>query len=286
MTRAAAAAALFFGFGTAHAAEPLSFSASLEVVRLDVSVTRSGEPVRDLKASDFLVTDNGMRQRVEIVGADETAVYAILALDTSQSLSGPKLERLKAAATQLVKALEPDDALSLLTFSECADLALLASRDRDQAAAAIARATAGRTTALHDTTLACLSLADTSHGRPVVLLFSDGWDVGSYFTAQRALEFARESAVVVHTVMPFGETSSPFVTELTDATGGRVWSGTQDEQVGESLVRALAEFRNRYRLKYEPIGVTRTGWHRIEVRLRNGDADVRARAGYTRRATH
>jgi hypothetical protein len=38
--------------------------------------------------------------------------------------------------------------------------------------------------------------------------------------------------------------------------------------------------RNRYLLSYSPAGVSKDGWHRLDVRLRNRRGAVRARAGY------
>jgi hypothetical protein len=44
--------------------------------------------------------------------------------------------------------------------------------------------------------------------------------------------------------------------------------------------RILEEFRVRYLISYSPEGVTSTGWHQLEVRVRKRGATVRARPGY------
>ena len=48
-----------------------------------------------------------------------------------------------------------------------------------------------------------------------------------------------------------------------------------------SFVRALEEFRGRYLLSYSPKGVPASGWHRLDVRIKDRRATVKSRAGYT-----
>jgi VWFA-related protein len=265
----------------AAAAGRPTFETTVENVRLDVSVTEDGLPVRTLRAENFEVEDDGVRQDIELVGQDATAIHAVLALDTSQSVQGARLERLKTGAHAFVEALRDGDALSILTFSECTDLSLVGSRDRREAHAAIERASARQTTGLHDAAIAALALADPALGRPLVLVFSDGQDVGSFMDEASVTELARTSDAVVQAVLPPAAAGSPFLTALTDETGGRVWStGTADDLDGVFL-KVLDEFRSRYRLRYVPQGVKTGGWHRIKVRLVGAARHkVRARPGY------
>jgi Ca-activated chloride channel family protein len=260
-----------------------SFGSAVEVVRLDVSVTREGAPVRGLAAADFEILDEGVHQAAGLVDQDEATIHAVLALDTSSSVAGEKLSQLKAAAHRFVDALRPDDTLSLLTFSECIDLAVVQSRSREEAHAAIELASTKRTTSLHDACLASLALADPALGRPLVLVFSDGQDVGSWTSDERVLDLARASEAVVHAVVPTAEDLPGILQELTGETGGRMWQAAEGVKLGDVFLSALEEFRSRYRLQYEPRGVRAGGWHRLQVRVKNGDARVYARRGYLHR---
>jgi VWFA-related protein len=274
---------LFFCFmiaGPAGAGVP-RFSASVEVVRLDVSVLKGGRPVKHLRAENFEVWDQGVRQRVELADEDATAIHAVLALDISQSVEGTSLQRLKVAAHAFVDALATDDSLSLLTFAECANLPLVGSHDRGEAHAAIERAVTRHTTGLRDAVAAALTVADPRLGRPLVLVFSDGQDVGSFLDEAAVMKEAGDSEAVVHAILPPGSVEAPFLSVLSDATGGRVARVLQDDHVDRAFLEALDEFRSRYRLHYEPKGVTGDGWHRIKVRVVNTPGDrVRARPGY------
>jgi VWFA-related protein len=262
---------------------PPVFSTSLEVVRVDVSVTRDGRPLEGLTSADFQVRDNGVPQSVEIIGGVDKTVDAVLALDVSGSVAGSPLRHLKAAAHAFVDVLGPQDKLSLLTFSDRLQR-LVSPGDSRQHAHEIIDATEARdTTALHDATYAALTAADATRGRPLVLIFSDGEDRGSWLKPEQVLRVAEESDLVVHVVLNRKEgTALPFLPDLAAATGGEEWHADVVELKGV-LLRALDEFRSRYTLQYARQGVAAAGWHKIEVESRAPAVRVHARRGYRER---
>jgi VWFA-related protein len=282
MRLAAAVCALASAAALARGQDVPVFSSSIDLVRLDVSVTRDGEPIKGLTTRDFEVKDNGVLQDVELVGGDEKKVHAVLALDTSSSLDGPPLAHLKTAAHALVDVLHADDALSLLTFSDRIELRASPDEPRERAHALIEATQAQLTTSLGDASFAALTMADPTRGRPLVLIFSDGQDVGSWLTPEQVLLVARSSELVVHVVVSWREgTQMDFLRELTSVTGGDLWHA-EHRELKDVLLRALEEFRNRYTLQYAASGEARAGWHKIDVRLRHGAGTIRARKGYWR----
>jgi hypothetical protein len=47
------------------------------------------------------------------------------------------------------------------------------------------------------------------------------------------------------------------------------------------FIRVLDEFRQRYLVSYSPSGVSKDGWHRLDVRIKNrAGLIVKARPGY------
>ena len=68
--------------------------------------------------------------------------------------------------------------------------------------------------------------------------------------------------------------SPGILQELTGQTGGRMWQAADGDRLGDVFLQALEEFRSRYRLQYEPQGVKRGGWHRLQVRLRHTGGKV------------
>jgi VWFA-related protein len=271
---------LAFGQATpaVHAQAPPIFRVDVENVNLDVLVTRGGRPVESLTAADFAVTDNGVPQRIEIVERQGTAVDAVLALDASSSVRGERLHDLRAAAHAFVDALWPADSVTVIVFGT--DLALesrpLASRAETHAA--IERVEGMGATVLVDAVYAALLMSDPRRGRPLVLVFSDGVDRGSWLEAEAVLAAARGADAVVHFVEVDGD--SRFLKAVARETGGRGWSARRGESLRSAFVEALDEFKSRYRLRYEPTGVAHGGWHALQVKLKGKKGTVRARRGY------
>jgi hypothetical protein len=109
---------------SAQAPQTPTFGVSVETVYVDAFVTRAGQHLPGLSASDFVVKDNGVAQEVELVAAETLPLLAVLAFDCSASVAGRKLVELRAAGTAFLDSLRPIDQVGLLSFS--AELAWLA----------------------------------------------------------------------------------------------------------------------------------------------------------------
>jgi hypothetical protein len=77
-----------------------------------------------------------------------------------------------------------------------------------------------------------------------------------------------------------GRISPTFLKNLGEVTGGAVFEIESTKDLSQTFLRILAEFRQRYLLSFQPRGVSTTGWHRLEVRVKGRRGTVRARAGY------
>jgi len=261
-----------------QAPKPPTFAVGVENVNVDVLVTRDGRTVEGLGAREFVLTDSGVPQQVEIVPQSATAVDAVLALDVSSSVRGERLDALRQAAHRFVDALSSTDSISLVEFASELRLVARAGATRPEVHAAIDRLEGGGATLLVDAAYAALLLTDPRRGRPLVVVFSDGVDHGSWLDPETVLATARAEDAVVHYVEIEGALT--FLGRLADTTGGRGWSARRWDKLPEAFVEALEEFKGRYRLRYEPTGVRREGWHEIEVRLPGQKGTVRARPGY------
>ena len=213
-----------------------------------------------------------------MVGRAGTAVDAVLVLDVSSSVRGERLAALRRAAHRIVDALGPTDSVTLLEFASELRVGARAGAPRPDVHAAIDRLEGGGATLLVDAAYAALLLADPRRGRPLVIVFSDGLDHGSWLGPETVLATARVEDAVVHYVEVEGTLG--FLGRLADATGGRGWSARNWDSLPEAFVAALDEFKSRYRLRYEPTGVRREGWHEMEVRLEGQEGKVQARPGY------
>jgi hypothetical protein len=85
---------------------------------------------------------------------------------------------------------------------------------------------------------------------------------------------------VIYAAATKSRTKPAMLSEITELTGGRLHEVSRDQDLKETFLKILEEFRTRYLLTYSPEGVTPGGWHRLEVRVKGRRATVRARPGY------
>jgi len=286
-------------------AAPQRFRSGVEVVTVDALVTEDGRALSGLKADDFVLRDNGVVQDIDGVAVDDAPVSMLLALDTSNSVEGPTLDRLKQAAIAAVDALTPADHAAVMTFADAVTLRAGWAPPAAETRAAIAAADAGGSTSLYDAAYAALTLEDTVPGRrSYVLLFSDGGDTSSWLPARALLERARRSDAVVYVVTrrtprpdvrleyrsgielwpptPREQSDGPAVVALAGLTGGHVFVVQSANELRATFATIVSQFRNRYLLTYRPRGVDAGGWHAIDVKVSKGQATVTARRGYAR----
>lgn len=280
----------------APAQAPPVFSASVESVYVDAFVSRGEQSVLDLRASSFELKDNGVRQAIELVAAESQPLRAVLLFDTSESLVGERLAALKVGGNAFLDGLTPGDQVALVAFSEEVNWLCPSTADRAAVRRALDSLEPAGTTAVFDALYAALSLSEEG-GRSLVVLFTDGEDNMSILGEKDLLAVVERSNVLVHTVgwREAGATSGPgLLTEervvpnqtfpplrrIAEATGGRSWWANSPEGLRRAFAAIAATMSHRYVLRYEPQGVKREGWHRIEIKLRGDKGDVRARPGY------
>lgn len=297
------AAAALLGAGP-----PQTFRVNVEAVRVDVLVTDGHRPVGGLSASDFDLRDSGVRQQIATAQLEDVPLSVILTLDTSDSVKGPPLAHLKAAATAAIRTLMPADRASLLTFSGSPVRRSGWTADQRVLDAAIASSEAGGSTSLHDAAYAALTMREPRPGRMLVLLFTDGADTSSWLSGLSVMDIARRTEAVVYAVavrqrglqpVPYRFDFSsglqppaphvdrqilgrPFLLDLAEETGGQFVTADSSEDLARLFVQVMSEFRSRYLLTYTPRGVDAGGWHPIEVRLNGRKGTVTARRGYLR----
>ncbi len=277
---------------------PAVFRTGVEAVYVDVFVTRADVPVLGLGAEDFVVTDNDVRQRVEVVDRESIPTTAILALDASTSVMGERLVKLRAAAGAFLRGMAARDEAALLTFTQKIELRQAPTTDRSAVAAALERVRAGGATTVIDALYVCLKRR-WGPGRPIVVLFTDGEDSASWLENDDVLEAARESSALLYVVGTGAagpalgapqfwsrrrdiqpEPGSVYLLRrAAETTGGAYWSANYD-RLEEAFLKVLEAASARYVLSYEPEGIARVGRHRLKVSVKRGGLEVRSRQEY------
>jgi Ca-activated chloride channel family protein len=266
------------------------FTTGVSLVEVYATVTDArGEPITDLKASDFRVRQDGGPQTITTFAAGEFPLAVAIGLDRSFSMAGRtanKTDRLaaaKSAARAFVGALRQDDQVMVVAIGSDTDVVAPLSTNHTAAIAAIDRLDAWGTTPLYDATLAALDAIQSATGRRALVLLSDGSDRYSDATATELVDQARRRDVLVYPIA-IGSARPPVFAELATATGGRSFFVKDPRELAGILTTIARELRVQYLLGYVPSPSPSTSegstWHAIDVEVDRPGVRVRARDGY------
>jgi len=275
-----ASVALVFAVVSAAASQPPAFTTKVESVRVDVLVVDGGRPVVGLKPSDFEILDNGVPQQVELVSFENIPLNVVLAFDMSDSVAGERLEQLQDAGRAVLGGLTRGDQAAVVTFSNAVTLAAPLTGDINVVRGALDEAWGVGATSLADGVYAAMMVGEADAGRALVIVFSDGVDTSSWLSDDRVLDSAKRADAVAYAVGVGASGNSSFLRDLASLTGGTAYKIDSTRDLRATFLRILDEFRHRYLVSYTPHGVARDGWHRLDVRLKNRRATVKARPGY------
>lgn len=279
MRRLVLAALAYLSATALPGAQAPTFRTSVSLVRVNVLATDRGRALEGLTPADFEVRDNGVLQTIDEVYGELEPIDVLFAFDRSGSVAGETLGRLGDAALGVLEQLEPEDRAGLVTFDQSFALRAPIATDRAAIKAAIADIHPGGSTSLRDTLYVAFTLARNSSRRSMILVFTDGLDNISWLSEKTVLDIARESEAVVYAV-PFVRPDEKLLSEVAEATGGRVVLADSNDRLRRVFLDVLREMRSRYLLTYTPTN-TDPGWHELTVRLKNRDARVSARQGYS-----
>ena len=253
-----------------------------EVVRVDVALVtvnvavtdNKGQHITELRAQDFLVSDQGKLVRPEFFDT-QGPTSIIFVVDTSSSMSGDKWKGLKDGMKKFLATAREDNDYTLITFSD------MPRRIADSVNAQILWREFNNlkptgNTALYDGLLLGLSSLDRVRQRhKSLVLLSDGQDNSSSATLRKVHQelLARSASIYAVGIIRRGLTSfmaeerrgQELLNELATATGGLVFF-PKSEEIRNVLGRISEDLRNRYSLSYYPPDKT-PGWRHIQVNI-------------------
>jgi VWFA-related protein len=236
--------------------------------------------VQGLGPADFEIIDNGVPQIAQLVSFDQVPLNVILALDASDSVAGERLDQLRGAGNALLAALKSEDQAALVAFGQTVQLGARLTSDVAVVREALGATGGTGTTALVDGTYAGIMVGESDAGRGLLIVFSDGVDTSSWLSADAVLDAAKRADVVVYAVSVVSRLKPEFLREITSFTGGRLFEMEKTANLASTFLGILDEFRHRYLVSYTPTGVSKEGWHKLDVRVKNRRATIKARPGY------
>jgi len=311
MTRVRTALALALAATVGVASTPQNrqrptFRAGTDVVTLTAFVRQGNLTVPGLTGSDFIVTDNGVRQTVTAIPGEAVPFDLTIVLDLSGSIEG-MLDQLKRQVREVAALLRPDDRLRLVTFSDkIVDIFGFLPGDADLP---LDDLRAGPLTPLYDSMAMTLMRVRPADRGQVVVLLTDGYDTSSTYSLNQVREVALRSEDVFHLfivhedpgALPVpheqvdtrrfwwpealdivaGGPPTQIMGDIARITGGEMSEIFSRDHIPGDLKQAIEDFRASYILQYTVQGVDPKGRHKLTVKLnRPGDYSIRARREY------
>src|ERR1700730_17128606 len=114
---------------------------SVELVQVDVQVLekKTGRPVGSLTKEDFQLYDDGVQQNIAELSRDQLPLSVVLLFDLTESVR-PVLKPLAEGSLEALKHLKPEDEVAVMVYAASAQLLQDFTTDREQAVAAIEKA--------------------------------------------------------------------------------------------------------------------------------------------------
>ena len=269
-----------------------TFRSRADAVAVDVSVRDGSKVLANLTVDDFEVLDNDVPQQVHDVSFGKVPIDVTIVLDVSQSVTGMTLQRLTRAVLQLMRDLNKEDRLKLMTFNMRVSRSVDFTKDPAEISRALMLAQGGGGSSVWDALAVALVSASEPNRRQLVVLFSDAMDTSSTLDAETLISVAQRTTASLSAVVAtagsgragafFLAPSSSVLQRLAVETGGGVFPiGPVNPDLTAAFRRAVDQFRSSYVLHFTPTGVERTGFHTLKVAVKGKPkVTITARRGY------
>ena len=286
--------AIVFGFVLAGSA-----SAATDAIRVEISAVEEregrilaavsafgpdGAPLQSLLAANFRATLDDTQLAigdVQTANAARAGASVVLMVDVSGSMAGEPMNQAKRALTEFMRGLEPADQVALLAFSSNVRQVQDFTTSRVELDRAVAALTPVGDTALYDAVLEATKKAlEAPAGRRLVVLLSDGEATTGLDKRAASIEEARASGVGIVSVGLGTATDRAYLTDLTNASGGRAIDAVSPAALRQAYTDIAAAIRNQDTLNLiVPPGIDRSSAAKLSLRVTN-----RTDAGQTDRS--
>lgn len=195
------------------------------VVAIQVICDQSGNPITNMNAGNFDVTENGTScviTDVRTVQQASSNLSTILVLDRSGSMEGEKNSALEASASQFVSLLQPADTGEIINFSNQVEVTQPFTSDQGLLTNAIqgqfGRFAGG--TALFDGIHQGITDSAKQGGREAVIVLTDGQNNLGQYNSQDDILAAKQNNIPIFTIGLGADADAQVLGDIAAHTGG------------------------------------------------------------------
>jgi Ca-activated chloride channel family protein len=276
------------------------FKSNTSLVALNVIVTDIKQQYAGgLRAEDFEVYEDGVRQQVEFFATAEVPLDLILLIDASSSMSD-KVSIVHDAANGFIQTLRRGDRAAVVSFADGVRVLQPLTDDHALVRQAIDQTAAKGATALHNAIYVALKefgrrpSGSSDVRRQAIAVLSDGEDTSSLLSFDDVLEMAKRSGVSIYTIGLKGHAaqasaerryfsqSDYAMKQLATETGAVPFFPQNVRELGKIYGAIATELASQYSIGYVPRNVREDGrFRRVVVRVANRpELKSRTRTGY------
>lgn len=253
----------------------------VDVVLVNVTVTDPyNRLVTGLDKENFRVFEDNTEQEIVSFSSEDVPISIGVVFDFSGSMSN-KVGKAREAALQFFKTANPQDEFFLVSFNERAELtSTFTNSVEDLQSSLMLTAAHGRTALLDAIYLGLSEMRGAHNGKRALLILSDGGDNHSRYSENDIKRLVREADTQLYAIGifdPLGsrdrtpeELNGPsLLSDITEMTGGRVFSVERLEDLPDIATKISMELRNQYVLGYRPSNKAHDArWRKIKIKLR------------------
>jgi Ca-activated chloride channel family protein len=249
----------------------------VDLVLVNVTVTDDwNRIVTGLDKENFTVVEGNELQQVRHFSSEDAPLSLGVIFDMSGSMSD-KITKAREAVIEFMKTANPQDEFFMITFSDRPELRADFTKSVEEVQGKLVYTVPGGRTALLDAIYMGVSkMKDARNSKKALLIISDGGDNHSRYTEREIKSMVKEADVQIYSIGIFTagavqpeEIAGPaLLTEISDVTGGRLFTINNPNELADVATKIGIELRNQYVLGYRPSNKTKDGhWRKIKVKL-------------------
>jgi Ca-activated chloride channel family protein len=236
--------------------------------------------VTGLEQDNFRVFEDNIEQELVTFSAEDVPISIGVIFDFSGSMAN-KVGKAREAAVQFFKTANPQDEFFLVSFNERAELtSTFTNSVEDLQSRMMLTAPKGRTALLDAIYLGLSQMRGAHNAKRALLILSDGGDNHSRYNESDIKRLVKEADTQLYAIGiydPLGyrnrtpeELNGPtLLSEVTEMTGGRVFSVEKLDDLPDIASKIGMELRNQYVLGYKPSNKAHDArWRKVKIRLR------------------